>query len=392
MTKQLQGAAFTQRQLPALGSYQKEDVTFLLSKLSESELVELYTAPSEKEVLIQRGIAHYSEMLSREQKPDDRYLQIFEQALSNYGERMGRDIAWLAVKLGVKIRGRITLLSLVRAGVPVGVLLLRALRELGRDATHYGISIIRDRGVDINALNYTLSKHSAQSIVFVDGWTGKGAISNELETFLGAHPQLGVDARLVTLADPAGRAWLSASSEDWLIPSGILGSTVSGLISRSVLRRDWQHSSEFHATAQLDELAEYDLSRRFVDTIHAHVLTALPAVVDNIKSQDDHFGTPERNHSRKQASEVIRQLASEFKIENSNRIKPGIAEATRAVLRRVPDRIIISSAKDADLAALVHLAMQLGVPVEERGQDILPYRAITIIAHRGRDAAEQALL
>ena len=56
------------------------------------------------------------------------------------------------------------------------------------------------------------------------------------------------------------------------------------------------------------------------------------------------------------------------------------------------DRIIISSAKDADLAALVHLAMQLGVPVEERGQDILPYRAITIIAHRGRDAAEQALL
>ena len=36
------------------------------------------------------------------------------------------------------------------------------------------------------------------------------------------------DPRLVVLADPCGRAWLAASAEDWLIPSGILGATVSG--------------------------------------------------------------------------------------------------------------------------------------------------------------------
>ena len=366
-----------------LGSYSEEDVTFLLSRLSTEEVEKLYTAPENKEVLIQRGIAHYSEMLSREQQPDARYLQIFEQALSRYGERMGRDIAWLAVNLGDRITGQITLLSLVRAGVPLGVLLVRALREMGRAADHYGISIIRDRGVDINALKYTLSRHSADSIVFVDGWTGKGAISDELETFLDAHPELGVIARLVTLADPAGRAWLSASSEDWLIPSGILGSTVSGLISRSVLRKGWQDSSEFHATAPLDELAEYDLSRRFVDTIHAHVIKALPVAIANLANAERCSETDTKDVA-KQASAVIKNIAGEFDIKNINRIKPGIAEATRAVLRRLPERIIIASSTDEDLAALVHLATRSGVPIEQRGVSIAPYRAITIIAHRGQ--------
>ena len=366
-----------------LGSYLDEDVTFLLSRLSTAELEKLYTAPEDKEVLIQRGIAHYSEMLSREQQPDDRYLQIFEHALSRYGERMGRDIAWLAVNLGARMQGQITLLSLVRAGVPLGVLLVRALREMDRQANHYGISIIRDRGVDINALQYTLSRHAADSIVFVDGWTGKGAISDELEKFLQAHPELGIIARLVTLADPAGRAWLSASFEDWLIPSGILGSTVSGLISRSVLREGWQDSSEFHATAPLDELAEYDLSRRFVDTIHAHVIKALPSAIANHDNAERNSDADTKDFAR-QASTVIKKIADEFNIENINRIKPGIAEATRAVLRRLPERIIISSSTDEDLAALVHLATRSGVAIEQRGSDIAPYRAITIIAHRGR--------
>ncbi|MER8575636.1 cysteine protease StiP domain-containing protein [Mesorhizobium sp. M1409] len=42
----------------------------------------------------------------------------------------------------------------------------------------------------------------------------------------------------MVLSDPCGRAWLAASAEDWLIPSGILGSTVFGLISRSILNED----------------------------------------------------------------------------------------------------------------------------------------------------------
>jgi len=355
------------------GTYPDDDITFLLSPLSEQELQQLYKNPAEKEALIQQGVAHYSQMLSRERQPDARYLSIFEQALLRNGQRMGREIAQLAVDLDKRMSGPITLLSLVRAGVPVGVLLHRALSALGRSSAHYGISIIRDKGIDLNAMNHVLRRHDAESILFVDGWTGKGAISNELESSIRANAQLKVEPRLVTLADPAGRAWLSASSEDWLIPSGILGSTVSGLVSRSVLREDVEQSGRFHATAELQELQEHDMSRRFVDTIHKYVIDALPATTARDSTSADSTA----------ATRVIAHIADEFSIENMNRIKPGIAEATRAVLRRLPDRVIVSNRNDEDLAALVHLATQAGVTIEERGSELLPYRAITLIAHRG---------
>ena len=45
---------------------------------------------------------------------------------------------------------------------------------------HYSVSIIRDRGIDENALHYIYRTHPEGKIQFVDGWTGKGAISIEL--------------------------------------------------------------------------------------------------------------------------------------------------------------------------------------------------------------------
>lgn len=362
-----------------LGTYADNDIQFLLKPLTENEVQQLYKAPADKEALIQQGVLHYSQMLSRENKPDERYLSIFHTALERYGERMGQDIAQLSVDLAERVSGPVTLLSLVRAGVPIGVLLHRALGLLGRQSSHYGISIIRDKGIDLNAMNHVLQHHDAQGVVFVDGWTGKGAISDELESSMATHAELGIEPRMVTLADPAGRAWLSASSEDWLIPSGILGSTVSGLISRSVLQETHKHSNEFHATAQLHELAPYDLSREFVDTIHQHVVAALPHTHKRSQPPSNDKNTAAR------ASAVIRQIADEFSIDNMNRIKPGIAEATRAVLRRLPERVLVSSVQDDDLAALVHLAKQGGVSIEERGAQLLPYRAITIIANRGTE-------
>ncbi|MGE9528138.1 cysteine protease StiP domain-containing protein, partial [Escherichia coli] len=69
---------------------------------------------------------------------------------------------------------------LVRAGVPLGVMLHQALRDMGKTSWHYGISIIRDRGIDGAALDVIEERHGTSGIVFVDGWTGKGAITGEL--------------------------------------------------------------------------------------------------------------------------------------------------------------------------------------------------------------------
>src|SRR3546814_16916959 len=59
---------------------------------------------------------------------------------------------------------------------------------------------------------------------------------------------------------------------------------------------------------------------------------------------------------RLEADEMIRSIAEECGVRNLNRIKPGIAEATRAILRRVPDRIYVQRRDDPDVAHICLLA------------------------------------
>jgi hypothetical protein len=62
-----------------------------------------------------------------------------------------------------------------------------------------------------------------------------------------------------------------------------------------------------------------------------------------------------------------------------NRVKPGIAEATRALLRRVPDRLFLRDMADPDVLHLLHLAARSGVQVERLDVDSR-YRAVAVIA------------
>ena len=359
------------------GSYDPADVTFLLHPVTPETAAALFEEPRDKERLIQSGARHYSEMITPERAPSAAYAAIFESALARHAPRMGREVAALARTLDARVKGPITLCSLVRAGVPLGVLLTRGLRALGRDVEHFGLSIVRDRGIDGVALDRVLARRPAAGVLFVDGWTGKGAIADELERALAAREGL-PGPRLVVLADPAGRAWLAASAEDWLIPSGILGGTVSGLVSRSILNPRLSGPGDFHATVRLDHLAAHDVSRRFVDTLGRAVREALP------RAATLPAPAPDRDATRAAAEGVIAALAADLGIDDRNRIKPGIAEATRAVLRRAPERVLLASGEDPDLDGLLHLARQAGVPLEIRGTELHPYRAVTIIADARR--------
>lgn len=355
---------------PFSGSYAAEDVTFLLKPVGNAAYQD--RGSEEKERLIQTGARHYSEMISREEPPSPAYLAVFETALARHGTRMAHETAALAVTLAERIAGPITLASLVRAGVPLGVLLTRALRALGRDVVHYGVSIIRDRGLDLQALDAIRTGRPVQGLVFVDGWTGKGAIATELETDL-ARRAPDVPARLVALADPCGRAWLSASYDDWLIPSGILGGIVSGLVSRSILNDSLVGPGDYHATVVAEHLSDWDRSRSFVDALTPPLLSALPA---HALLAPDPAG---RAEIRAAAARAIDGVAARFGVENRNRIKPGIAEATRAVLRRAPERVMIADDRDPDLAGLLTLAGERNLPVEVQPGVVAPYRAITLI-------------
>ncbi len=352
-------------------SYDPEDVTFLLTPVEITP-----TDVKEKEYLLQSGRAHYSEMISEERRPDARYMQIYENSLDRHLSRIALDI----VRIGLKIKSeidqgvlapRLSLCSLVRAGVPYGVLLRRVLVNLNVDVVHYGVSIIRDRGLDPVAMDYVRQDRPDAEILFVDGWTGKGAISGELKK---AWREIsGQDPRLVVLADPSGHAWLSGSHEDWLIPSGILGANISGLISRSILKSGLLQPGDFHGAMTVDHLADMDRSKDFIDRVTGMFDTVLETALPAEQSIEG------AQHLRERAASCVGMIANRYAVENLNRIKPGIAEATRAVLRRRPRIVFLRDAKDPDLEALVHLCRQDGIEMEVSAQVTGPYRAITLI-------------
>lgn len=358
---------------PFPGSYAATDVLFLLKKVVMDT-----TDVSVKEACIQSGRRHYSEMISVERFPDGAYMRLFSEAMAAGAGRMGIEVVSLARAISAAVEGPITLASLVRAGVPLGVLLNRALKALGRDVAHFGVSIIRDKGIDGNAMRYILDRRPIEGLIFVDGWTGKGTISNELEQSYRAYSDEKV--RLVVLADPAGRSWLAASGEDWLIPSGILGSTVSGLISRSILNADVVGPEDFHACVQWAHLEPHDISRSFVDAVWRHCEAALEvAAADPLYPAASVWTDGDRSLHSKNAKQAVEFVRARNEVTNMNRIKPGIAEATRAILRRVPETVFVTSEDDKDLSALMHLIRETNIPYSVAPEAIHPYRAVTLI-------------
>ena len=350
------------------GSYDPADVTFLLKKVTLAP-----TAVAAKEALIQSGKRHYSEMLSPEAPPSEAYLSLYRAALARNGARLAQDVASLAAAIDLRSADRpeVVLASLARAGTPIGILLARALRRRGRRALHYSISIIRDRGIDAQALAYIAARHDPADTVFVDGWTGKGAIAGELDASLTGT---GFAPVLAVIADPAGRADLAATEDDYLIASGLLNGIVSGLVSRSILNADVVGPGDFHACVYYADHAAHDLSRAFVDEIDRLASRAAPGPI---------VGDPARRRAlAAECDALVDTLMTIAGTTDRNRIKPGIAESTRALLRRLPDRLFVRDLDDPDVAHLRHLAATMKLHV---GQ--LPsgsrYRAVAVIKSLG---------
>lgn len=352
---------------PGSGSYRPGEVTFLLKTIS-MDFVEV----AEKERLIQSGARHYSEMISPENTPDSAYMDIYAAALAANGAHLAQHINTLADAIMIRRVGSrgLALVSLARAGTPIGVLLTLALRRRGVLVFHYSVSVIRGRGLDLNAMRHILLRHDPSDVVFVDGWTGKGAIATELRGPRGAG-MVGVEPFLIVVADPAGQADLAATGEDYLIPSGILNGIVSGLVSRSILN-NLIGPRDFHGCVMLDNLIDADISTAFIDAIALHLPTVRPQK-HGLWSPNIAIGL------RRDCVRLICTLANWFEVGDTNRIKPGIAEATRAVLRRVPDRLLIDDVAHPDVEHLVHLAATKNLVIEPFPCPSA-YRAVAIIA------------
>lgn len=343
-------------------TFYSNDVELLLKDISG--LVE--PLPSEvREQYIQSGI-HYCEMLPLEYQPSKKYMDAYTVALQNYAELTAHAIAVLSEIIYKKKGKHLTIVSLARAGTPIGILIKRYLEKKYNVSTiyHYSISIIRGRGIDKNALNHILSRRNPKTIQFVDGWIGKGAILNELTQELYEYPEL--DAELAVVSDPANLTELCGTHEDFLIPSSCLNATVTGLISRTFHRKDIIGENDFHGAAFLENLEHDDLTNQYLNVIehqfdYSTNATILPKGISGIN--------------------VVQQIAKEYSIEDINFIKPGIGETTRVLLRRIPWKILVNSKYEnaEELNHIKQLAYEKNVPIELSKVELGNYKICGII-------------
>ena len=382
-------------------SYLPEDVVLLLKDITG------FVQPQpteEREKLIQSG-RHYSEMLPVEYVPTEKYMEVYREVLGRYAKQVANAVGVLSDKI-IAARGKdVVLVSLARAGTPIGILIRRYIkRKYGVEAPHYSISIIRGRGIDDNAMKYLLDRYEPGQLLFVDGWIGKGAILGELEKDMKAYPH--VSPEIAVVADPAGVTELCGTHEDILIPSSCLNSTVSGLVSRTFLRDDIIGEKDFHGAVFYEELRDSDLSYEFIEAIEKYFMPeegntceqqkptgAVREVSDEnqgvsgvLEEKPDKTqgasgmpgeepeetqgasGMPGEEPEETQGAsgmpggkfgetqgasgmpeeksggkgiDEVREIAAFFGIEDINFVKPGIGETTRVLLRRVPWKVLI---------------------------------------------------
>lgn len=358
-------------------SYKKEDVTMLLKDITG--LVKPQPT-EERERLIQSG-RHYSEMLPVEYVPTQRYMEVYKEALRNFAQPTALAVGRVSDKI-IQARGKeVVLVSLARAGIPIGILIKHFIWQKYRlEVPHYAISIIKGRGIDDNAMNYLLKQYQPRQLLFVDGWIGKGAILDELRQAVEAYE--GVSPELAVAADPANVTALCGTHEDILIPSSCLNCTVSGLVSRTVLREDIIGPNDFHGAVYYGELADADLSYEFLDAIEQWFPRDVQRKVQQSKTEHSktayskaaQLPSDQLQTEKQQASaatsgygiDEVRTLAEVFGVSELQLIKPGIGETTRVLLRRVPWKVLIDARyrNNPELGHIVRLAEEKQVPIE----------------------------
>lgn len=347
-------------------SYSEQDVEILLQNI-EGRVPELDTRDREK--LNQQGV-HYSEMLPKEEEPTAEYMRVYEEAIKGLSEDTARYIMILGEKIASKKRGKVVLVSLARAGTPVGVLVKRYLeKKYDIPVPHYSVSIIRGKGFDRVAMDYIIERHSASEIQFIDGWIGKGAINRELaeecrKLVYSDTRYKGIDSELAAVSDPANITSLYGTRADILLPSACLNSTVSGLVSRTVHIEGIDTTKEFHGARYYKEFEGIDKSIEFIETVVKYFEDEeLYRAV--LKEWNDTVRIKEVE-STYTGLEEVKDVAKAFGVNDINKVKPGVGETTRVLLRRIPDKVLVRKGVDRKhIEQIYRLCEEKGVEIEE---------------------------
>lgn len=340
---------------PVFGSYERDDVAWLLKDLSG----EAVPAP-----------------------PEEEHQELFEEALSASAQRIAYAVGLVTEQVLARRGQDAVLVSLVRAGVPIGVLMRRwAQRVHGLDLPHYAISLVHGRGIDQTALAYLAAHHDPGRVMFVDGWSGTGAIARELaasvekaNATLHAHLASPFSPELAVLADPGRSVSVYGTREDYLIPSACLGSTASGLVSRPVLDDDRVGPNDFHGAVFQADLASADVSKKLIDTVAARFPIVRTKVMLDIGARLGGDHTPTWA-----GWDAVEEAAEKFADGDLGVVEAGVGDTVRLLLHGEASAILVNPAGDAELGPVKKLAAARDVPLERiSGQ---PYSCLGVRRH-----------
>jgi hypothetical protein len=359
---------------PRFSTYCPEEVSWLLTDLSGAEL-ELPVAQRDERI---RAGVHYAESLPVEYRPSADYLALFQVLLGQAARRVAY-LVGVITETVLAIRGvDVVLVSLARAGTPVGILMRRWGQRIHHLSTpHYTMSVVRGRGADLVALRYLARHHDPARVIFIDGWTGKGTITRELGATLAhaATDGLRFPAQLAVMADPGGCAHIYGTRRDALIPSACLNSTISGLVSRTVLHSTLVGPNDFHGAKFYPHLAQVDLSNHYLDAISARFGEVADAAARRARELAASPQPP--THTGWAAA---RRIGDVHGVADLNFVKPGVGETTRALLRRVPWKVLIDHTSPP-LPHIRLLANQRRTRLLDVGD--LPFSCVALIHPRG---------
>lgn len=323
------------------------DVKILLSDISEK----MEPLPQEaREELIKIGKKAY-ELLPLEDEPSDQDILTYEKGIELSVKDTANAVKSVAEKIYKRKGSELILVSLARGGIPAGIMVKRYLEKRYRiKIPHYAITLIGTKGIDTNALSYIIKRHSVSEIQFIDGWSGKGAIINALKQALVGYD--GISPELALLSDPANLSELSGTHEDILIASACLNAPTAGLISRAVYSDPILHKDEFYGAVFFNNLISKDKTYDFIEK--------------TVKKFDFSDELPyEPTTTSITGIEEVNNIAKDYNIGNIHFIKPGVGETIRALIRKIPDLILVKDAENKYINYVLEIARQKNIQVEK---------------------------
>lgn len=318
-----------------------EDVSLLLRDVTSTIQAE---SREKREKRIKEGIKAY-EMIPLEDAPTQEEILFYEKALTISADDTAFAIRNLAELIYKKKGKDVVLVSLIRGGIPAGILIKRYLeKKYNIKVEHYALTLIGTMGIDKKALEYILERVDANRIQFIDGWTGKGAVGRRLEQSLKRYPEVSLE--LAVLSDPANLVSLCGTHSDILIASACLNAPLAGLVSRAISMNDG-----FFGAVFFEELVKYDRTYHFINEIEKRLFVSHHEIKP---CELDGSGLIE-----------VEKIAREFGMSDIHFVKPGIGETIRAFIRKKPDLILVNKISNKYTELLIEIAKNNNILLKE---------------------------